>query len=404
MGIAPGILHVSLTGWRDWKRRDQRTTNATKGTDTLSRSRELIAVECTRDEAVARSVGEDSANALDDARCGRCTRGNSSRGSSNGRSTCRRSTRSGGGSGGATSDGAAATVAALINGQRLEHGVGLVSGRVDGEDHALAAVVGLTAVEPFSQTVSSCCHTSDMQGRQLTERSVDHDLHGNLRRGVDSVVGVGLEARVHTAGQRITGCFERGLRYGVVLAAEGEDDGITDGDGHLRGVELQTLRTANRDAVGSTGAGNDLRRASSESRRCGHLTGNASNWGRTGRSASGGSSDTTGDGLGDRDGLSLVENGGRRASADVDPKNVDIGTAAPEEAERPLQLRQLNLRCSHPVDRHLPELWLPLHGGDLVNRLPNRQVGHAQRQCCRELHVVLFFFFFRYYIAGEDVL
>lgn len=52
------------------------------------------------------------------------------------------------GGGLATGDGGGVAAAVLLDGHGLEHGVGALSGGVDGEDHALAAVRALGAVEP----------------------------------------------------------------------------------------------------------------------------------------------------------------------------------------------------------------------------------------------------------------
>jgi hypothetical protein len=50
---------------------------------------------------------------------------------------------------GAADDGSALAVTLLSDGELLEHGLGLLRGGVDGEDHALTAVVALPAVEPY---------------------------------------------------------------------------------------------------------------------------------------------------------------------------------------------------------------------------------------------------------------
>lgn len=50
---------------------------------------------------------------------------------------------------GITGDGAAGALALLLDGHGLEYGLRLRGGRVDGEDHALAAVAHLCTVEPL---------------------------------------------------------------------------------------------------------------------------------------------------------------------------------------------------------------------------------------------------------------
>lgn len=48
----------------------------------------------------------------------------------------------------ATNNGSLTALAVLSNSKLLEHGLSLLRGRVDGEDHALSTVVALSAVEP----------------------------------------------------------------------------------------------------------------------------------------------------------------------------------------------------------------------------------------------------------------
>lgn len=50
---------------------------------------------------------------------------------------------------GIAGDGAAGALALLLDGHGLEHGLRLRGGRVDGEDHSLAAVARLCTVEPL---------------------------------------------------------------------------------------------------------------------------------------------------------------------------------------------------------------------------------------------------------------
>jgi hypothetical protein len=184
---------------------------------------------CTRDVANTAAIGSDSALAGDNS----CSlRGG--RGSLSGRGG-RRSSRSGrlglgGRSGLTTLDRSKLAVTLLLDSHLLEHGVCLLGGRVDGENHALTTVVALLAVEP--------------------QRSVNHDLHGNLRRRRDSVVGVGHESRVHTSVHKITRSGEAGLGDSVVLWQELKDDGVTDRDiVELFGLVDKTSRASNSDGV-----------------------------------------------------------------------------------------------------------------------------------------------------------
>lgn len=80
----------------------------------------------------------------------------------------------------------------------------------------------------------------------LTDRRGNIDLHGHLRRRVDGVIGVGLETRVHAARQCVTRGGERGLRYGVVGAHEGEDDHVAHGGRDRRGCIHEASGATNR--------------------------------------------------------------------------------------------------------------------------------------------------------------
>lgn len=212
---------------------------------------------------------------------------------------------------------------------------------------------------------------------QLTERGVDHDLHGNLGGRVDGVVGVGLVSRVHAAGEGIARGFERRLRDRVVLAQEGEDERVTDGGPENLGVEGETLGSANGNAVGGTGAGShgSASTAAGDDRgRGGHLAGAAGHR----RSGSGASN-----GLGDGDGLGLVEDGRRLAASEVDPEEVDRDTASRCKAQQALQALEIDGRRRDAVDGgHVPLCYR----SDIMNRLRRREMGHAQRQGRRELH------------------
>ena len=171
----------------------------------------------------------------------------------------------------------------------------LGGGGVDGECHAAAAVVALGAEHP--------------------EGVGGHDLHGNLGRGDNGVVGVGHEAGVHTAGEGVAGGVESGLGDGVVLAVEGEDDHVTNIGGDLLREEGETLRTTDVDGMGGTGAGNDTASTGLDG---GGDTVDASN---------GGGSSARGDG----DGLShshlLVESGGRKTTTLVNPDDDGVDAA-----------------------------------------------------------------------------
>lgn len=136
------------------REKEKLTTPATVGTNTLS-----VHGEASRgalDEARAAAIGANSSLAGSDAtvvsggRSSRRSRRRSRRGGgrSRGRSSSRRSS--------STGDGSSRASAVLSNGHLLELSLGLLSGRVDGEDHALAAVAGLSAVEPWKSMLAEC--------------------------------------------------------------------------------------------------------------------------------------------------------------------------------------------------------------------------------------------------------
>ena len=161
-------------------------------------------------------------------------------------------------------------------------------------------------------------------------------MHSNLRRRVDGVVGVGLVARVHAALEGLAGHVKRGLSGGVVLAEEGEDDGITDGSGELGRVELEALGAADRNAVSGAGTG----------RSDGSCVARGSGLG--GRS-SGGSGVSV-----DRgrycDGGGLVDDSGSGAATEVNPEEVDLDVRTRIETEEPAELRDLIGRCLDAID------------------------------------------------------
>lgn len=85
---------------------------------------------------------------------------------------------------------------------------------------------------------------------RLTERIGNHNLHGDLGRGVDAVLGVGDEARVHAAGQGLAGLGKGGLSGGVVGGVEGEDDHVANVGLNLVGRVDEASRAADSDLQG----------------------------------------------------------------------------------------------------------------------------------------------------------
>lgn len=148
----------------------------------------------------------------------------------------------------------------------------------------------------------------------LTKRSINHDLHSNLRRRVDGVVEIGLETRVHASRERHAGFIKGRLRHGVVLAEEGEDDGIAHGRLRLRRAKGQTLRSADGDGVrgGSSCWGSDAGGLGGSGRSGrGHVRRRSGAGYRRRVSATGGTVDyRRGLGGGHGDGLFRVDNGG----------------------------------------------------------------------------------------------
>lgn len=146
--------------------RRQGTTEATKGADALCLdSREGASV--ADNSARARAVGVDSTSARGQTSASSAS-GGSRVGSSSAQGSSQRigagsnSSSRGGSASGSASNGSAAVAgdgttsagAVLGNGHLLEHGLGLVGSRVDGESHTLTTVALLTAVEP-------CCFVSE---------------------------------------------------------------------------------------------------------------------------------------------------------------------------------------------------------------------------------------------------
>lgn len=107
------------------------------------------AAEAALNGADASTISADLADTTDDTSVGGTAGGSGS--GRDGEGDRGRSAGVGVNCGTVTGDGAAGEVALLLDGERLEHGVRLGCRGVDGEDHALSAVVALTAVEPFER-------------------------------------------------------------------------------------------------------------------------------------------------------------------------------------------------------------------------------------------------------------
>lgn len=89
--------------------------------------------------------------------------------------------------------------------------------------------------------------------RELTERLADHDLHGDLRRRRDGVVGVGHETSVHAVGEGIARGIKGRLGDGVVLGEELKDNKVTDGNVvQLVWDKDQASRATNSDSMRGT--------------------------------------------------------------------------------------------------------------------------------------------------------
>lgn len=175
--------------------------------------------------------------------------------------------------------------------------------------------------------------------KKLTKRSVNHDLHGDLGRRVDSVVGVGLETGVHTASKGIARGLEGGLGDGVVLAEEGEDNAIAHGGLDLLGLESETLGATDRDGVGCGGTAYDVR-CDGTTRCCGSSLAGNDSWG----SGSGTANDCLSDGHG------AADDGGSGTTTDVDPEEVDRLAIALVKAKELGKLGDLSISCLDAVD------------------------------------------------------
>lgn len=115
-------------------------------------SREVATSERASNSAGAETVLADGAGTRDDTCLGSTAA--AAEGSSGGSTTGGGGRSSSGSISGrrgrsTTDDGAVGSGSVLGNGKGLEHSVGLLGGGVDGEGHALAAVVALLAEEPF---------------------------------------------------------------------------------------------------------------------------------------------------------------------------------------------------------------------------------------------------------------
>lgn len=203
-------------------------------------------------------------------------------------------------------------------------------------------------------------------------------MHSDLGRGVDGVVGVGLETRVHTTVKRVARSVEGRLSGSVVLAEEGEDDGIANGSLELLGAEGKTLRATDGDAVSSTaGTNNGIGR--------GLLDGGAGLAGDDGGRRGG----LVLDGLGDGYGRGLSNNSGRGTTTNVDPEEVDVAVAGLVDTDEAGELSELLVGNLDALVTLL-QMSISLRGSNVVNRLRQGKGGHAQDRCCRELHFVFF--------------
>lgn len=206
----------------------------------------------------------------------------------------------------------------------------------------------------------------------LTERLVGHDLHSDLGRWRDGVVGVGKEARVHTAGQSLARRVERRLGNSVVLREELENNGIT--NGHV--VQLiwlisETARAANLDSMAGSFSWNSSSLALLDGR------------GGASRDLSNLASSTGGNGLGDGD--LLVDGGGRSAVARVGPNDDDFGARVDTDT--------LSLHALDNSDAAVGEFGLDIASDDFRRREDvGDSSGHGERshghgKCRRELHI-----------------
>lgn len=189
--------------------------------------------------------------------------------------------------------------------------------------------------------VSNAVYSDDERvAWKLTERCADHDLHGDLGRRVNGVVGVGLVSRVHATIEGNARGVESGLGGGVVLAQEGEDDGIALGSRELRGVKGKTLGTTDSDAVSSTSGADGAGSAGSDGRVGLDVP--------TSDGSSSGSLSTTSNGLRYCDGSGLVEDSGSGTTTAVNPENVDLNTGTRAQAKSFELVEELG-RCLNAV-------------------------------------------------------
>ena len=129
------------------------TSYTSEGGDALLGRRERAGT--ADDRACAGAVGVDGASSDGDTgggggRSGSSGGGGGAEGGGEGRAAGRAAGRGSGGRGASVAgDGASGTLSLLSDGVGLELSLRLVGGGVDGEGHALSAVAGLAAVEPW---------------------------------------------------------------------------------------------------------------------------------------------------------------------------------------------------------------------------------------------------------------
>lgn len=196
----------------------------------------------------------------------------------------------------------------------------------------------------------------------LTERSRGHDLHGNLGRGRDGVVGVGEEARVHAAVEGLAGGVKGRLGDGVVLGQELEHDGVADGDVERVGLVDEATGPADLDGVARAGGGHGRGLALADG-----------GGGTAGDGDDGGIVLAGGDGAGDGD--LLVDGGGLRVVTRVGPDDDDFGARVDGDAA--------SLHAAEESDGAAVELGL--HGGARVgahgvDAAKSAARGHCERR------------------------
>lgn len=176
-------------------------------------------------------------------------------------------------------------------------------------------------------------------------------MHGDLGSGNDSVIRIGIEARVQTALQRVAGRVEAGLGDCVVLAHESEDDHIADG------------RLDFRRRISETRGTTDLNRVS-----CPRSCYSSRDTSRDSRGSHGRLCGTSCHCL--RDGHGLVDCCCLGTGAGVYPNNDDLGAAGLEGygVATTQDLRTLHVTISR------------LYGIDISDHLGHGQGGNGQRE------------------------